>query len=205
MWVDGAPKHGRLLSGGHSKMDESHSVCGPTTLSVCLIWYPELWFCIYVCALDKKDMNATSNTTFQLLFHIHSLICSEMVHMPLICSEIFSTLLIYSEMLPMPLKCSYAIDMLWNISYAIDMFRNVSFIIDMLRNISCAIDKLWNFSFVIDMLRNVSSVIGMLRNIAYVVDMLRNISYAIDMLQLLYAPSVMNRIGFEWHDTWFCI
>jgi len=24
-WVDGAPRRGRLLSGGHSEMDESHS------------------------------------------------------------------------------------------------------------------------------------------------------------------------------------
>jgi len=52
------------------------------------------------------------------------------------------------------------------------------------------------------MLRNVSFAIVMLRNVPYVVDMLRNISYAIDMLQLLYAPFVMNQIGFEWHDTY---
>ena len=107
-------------------MDESHSIYGPTTPSVCLIWCPELWLCMSVCALDKKDMNATSNTMFQLLFHI---------------------ILWYAP------KYSYTIDTLWNISYANDMFWNVLFTIDMLRNLSYVIDKLQNVSLVINMLQ----------------------------------------------------
>ena len=43
---------------------------GPTTPSVCLIWYPELWLCVSVHALDTNDMNATSKTTLDLLFGI---------------------------------------------------------------------------------------------------------------------------------------
>ena len=29
-WVDGTPRRGRLMLGGHPEMDESHYVCGPT-------------------------------------------------------------------------------------------------------------------------------------------------------------------------------
>ena len=71
----------RLLSGGHSEMDESHSDWDPTTPSVCLIWYPELWLCASISAMDKNEMYTTSNTTFELLFHIYSLICSKMLLM----------------------------------------------------------------------------------------------------------------------------
>ena len=41
-WVDGAPKHGRLMPGGHPEMDESHYICGPTTPSIFLILYQKL-------------------------------------------------------------------------------------------------------------------------------------------------------------------
>ena len=37
MWVDGVPKHERLLSGGHPEIDEPYSVCDPTAPSMCLI------------------------------------------------------------------------------------------------------------------------------------------------------------------------
>ena len=36
-----------------------HILCyDPTSPSMCLIWYPELWLCNYICALDKNNMNA---------------------------------------------------------------------------------------------------------------------------------------------------
>ena len=48
-----------------------NSVWDPTTPFVCLIWYPELWLCVSVQALDKNDMIATLKTTFELLYGIY--------------------------------------------------------------------------------------------------------------------------------------
>ena len=111
-WVDGAPRRRRLIYGGHPEMDEPYFVCDPVAPFLCLILYLEFWLYVYVCALDKNEMNAMSNTTFKLLFLNCSLICSEMVHMPLICSKIFYMSLICSKMLLMLLKCLCAIDTL---------------------------------------------------------------------------------------------
>ena len=50
------------------------------------------WLYVSICALDKNDINAMSDSTFEILLRICSLICF--------------------EMLLMLLKCSYTIDML---------------------------------------------------------------------------------------------
>ena len=69
-WVDGAPRRGRLMLGGHPEMDESHYVCGPTAPSMLIDMISKVLFMSSYYALDKNGMHATSRMTYKLVFII---------------------------------------------------------------------------------------------------------------------------------------
>ena len=87
-WVDGVPRRGRLMLGGHPEMDESHYVCGPTAPSMFIDMISKALFMSSYYALDKNGMHATSKNDIQAcVYYLVHLLYPEVFRMSLLCSQ----------------------------------------------------------------------------------------------------------------------
>ena len=93
-WVDGAPRRGRLMLGGHPEMDESHYVCGPTAPSMFIDMISKALFMSSYYALDKKKRNACyiKNDIQACVYYSVHLLYFEVFRLSLSCPQTLSRL-----------------------------------------------------------------------------------------------------------------